>query len=1198
MSSTRDDNDKTRSYIVLNAGTEVSHYKIIEKIGAGGMGEVYLAEDTELDRKVALKFLPPHLDQDDDCRTRFKREARAAARLSNPHIVVVHEVDEHKGRPFIVMEYVEGQSLKDIIKSGELPLKRVLEIGAQICIGLIKAHEAGITHRDIKPSNIIIDNDGCAKLLDFGLATIEGAEKITRTGSTTGTVGYMSPEQVRGEDVDHRADIFSLGVVLYEMVTGRLPFEGERDAAIIYSILNEKPKPLEGYRKNIPEVMQHLIDNALKKDVNNRYQAVVDLAIDLNSLSQELEFSSFPESQSGKRKRRVYYTGASFLLAVVVGLLLTSIIMPDKMKNLWRWLISSTERGICEIQVEQEPFVVVIAPFFGRSDEAIAEGTVMQALIEREILNQLGGEDDVIILGKDISEIPGTHEEAMALGEKHEASIVLWGEVIVLRGEVEIQPNITAVKHEQNPIGDASLTALEANLEEPNQLALRKSKASEVGDMALMVAARYHGKQDLEKSHEILDKISQPSIECFILRGDLLNQAGKRVQAIESYWKAYLLDTVSVRVAYKLGRYYSMQGMYDSALTILQKSLTHNPGNEMLQFQVAGAHSYAGQKELAATFLKNSITEYPDNERLRTHLGWALWRLGRVSEAITEHKKAIDTDPENGDSFYGLGWIYEFSDSLEMAILNYESAIRVGTNWWGEFAPHFTLGRVYSKQGEYEMAVASHCNALELYPWYVPNIRLLGEAYVELGKGDKALALFQQAETLNPENAQLHREYGELHKSLGDTAGAITEYQTAIALDYDNRMSYINLRRAYIQTGKSEEAIAWFNEVISQNPESRQLRLQYGRLFYDIGDTVNAIEQFKKLIQLDPEYGDAYYWLGWVSETNNSFDDAIEYYQKAAEYGTENNREVAVRSAIGRIYFKRGEYDKSVSELVDAIKVDPYFIGPYYYLWRAYYNLDKTEDAIPWFESAININPNNVYLRTYFAEVLSSLNDEVGAIREYKEVIRLDPDTRRFSTAAAYSNIAAIRANQGKYDELVNVIDKIKALQPLNAYNGLLFGMHYLSMGKYEDAASEYMESIRLDSTDVYSHLFYFLALYQAGRSEEAKEYLAQYSLTLEDRTWPAIITHFLNCNIDENALAVASEREYPNSTESKRKGEMYYYLGMSYLLNIGNNTKSSQPDTSMALEYLEKCLDHEKDNILEYRMAKAELKRLNDLGY
>ncbi len=280
--------DRTKSFVALAAGASVSHYKIIEKIGAGGMGEVYLAEDTKLDRAVALKFLPPHLCQDEEHRKRFKREAQAAAKLNHPNIVTIHDVGEYKGRPFFAMEHVEGQSASDFIKSAECDSVRVIDLAIQICEGLQEAHRTGIIHRDIKPSNILIGESGRAKLVDFGLATVVGTNKLTKTGSTLGTIGYMSPEQVRGEEIDHRSDLFAFGSVLYELITNRRAFSGDNEAAVITAIVNSSPEPLVRYKSDCPRELQRIVSKLLEKDRELRYQSTAEVISDLNRLRGEL----------------------------------------------------------------------------------------------------------------------------------------------------------------------------------------------------------------------------------------------------------------------------------------------------------------------------------------------------------------------------------------------------------------------------------------------------------------------------------------------------------------------------------------------------------------------------------------------------------------------------------------------------------------------------------------------------------------------------------------------------------------------------------------------------------------------------------------------------------------------------------------------------------------------------------------------
>jgi len=279
------DDDQTRPLIDLSQAHKVSHYVLVSKIGSGGMGEVYLAEDSELNRKVALKFLSHHLCQDADCRARFKREAQAAARLNHPNIVTVYEVSEYNGRPFLAMEFVEGLSLRQLIENGSLTDERTVDLAIGICEGLNRAHQKGVVHRDIKPGNILLDAEGRPKVVDFGLASIEGYDRLTRTGSIVGTVNYMSPEQVRGEAADHRTDIFSFGTVFYEMLTGKLPFLGEVHAAVLYSIVNAEPIPLNVHRDNIREPLDLVIARALQKDPDSRYQNFRELIGDLQGES-------------------------------------------------------------------------------------------------------------------------------------------------------------------------------------------------------------------------------------------------------------------------------------------------------------------------------------------------------------------------------------------------------------------------------------------------------------------------------------------------------------------------------------------------------------------------------------------------------------------------------------------------------------------------------------------------------------------------------------------------------------------------------------------------------------------------------------------------------------------------------------------------------------------------------------------------
>ncbi|MBN2365714.1 MAG: protein kinase [Calditrichaeota bacterium] len=317
-------------------GKTISHYQIIEELGRGGMGVVYKAEDSKLKRTVALKFLPPELTRDPEAKARFIREAQAASALEHPNICNIHEIDETEdGQMFIVMACYEGETLKDKIKdevrreSGPakqqgLRIKEAVDIAIQIAEGLKRAHEADIVHRDIKPANIIITDRGEVKILDFGLAKLTGQAQLTKDSSTLGTAVYMSPEQLSGREVDQRTDIWSLGVVLYELLTGQLPFRGEYEQALVYSIINDEPESALRIKPELPVELYRILGKSLKKDPLQRYQNIDELKSDLDGLN----LSGKSDDAIGKSERRkavrfrkkIIYGITVFLFLIVVGI--------------------------------------------------------------------------------------------------------------------------------------------------------------------------------------------------------------------------------------------------------------------------------------------------------------------------------------------------------------------------------------------------------------------------------------------------------------------------------------------------------------------------------------------------------------------------------------------------------------------------------------------------------------------------------------------------------------------------------------------------------------------------------------------------------------------------------------------------------------------------------------------------------------
>ncbi|MGE5846050.1 MAG: serine/threonine-protein kinase, partial [Ignavibacteria bacterium] len=331
----------------------ILHYKIIEKLGEGGMGVVYLAEDSRLKRQVAIKFLPHYIAANKEERQRFEIEAQAAASLNHPNISTVYAIEENDDEVFIVMEYIDGEELKDRINPTSSPLLQrgntegleageAVNIAIQIAEGLEAAHKKGIIHRDIKSQNIMITKDGKVKIMDFGLAKVNGGSGLTQIGATVGTIAYMSPEQARGIDVDHRTDIWSFGIILYEMITGQPPFKGEYDQAVIYSILNEEPNEIS--KNQYPSWIINIALKCLQKDPSDRYQSFSELLTDLKD--RRTDSKTTVNSSSGKTAVKIFSVKSFkkkpiLIIGLSLGLLILFYLSPSA-KELFDSLFSSS----------------------------------------------------------------------------------------------------------------------------------------------------------------------------------------------------------------------------------------------------------------------------------------------------------------------------------------------------------------------------------------------------------------------------------------------------------------------------------------------------------------------------------------------------------------------------------------------------------------------------------------------------------------------------------------------------------------------------------------------------------------------------------------------------------------------------------------------------------------------------------------
>lgn len=371
--------------------TFAERYRIVDELGRGGMGIVYKAEDLRLERHVALKFLPPELTQDEEAKDRFFLEARAAVAISHPNICTIHEIDEFEGQTFIAMEFIEGQSLRDRVKKAPIAVDETLDITIQVASGLEEAHKKGIIHRDIKSANIMVTPAGQAKIMDFGLAKVSGSALITQEGVTMGTVAYMSPEQARGDKVDHHTDIWSLGVVLYEMLSGQLPFWGEKEASVLYSIEHKEHKPIRAFNPNIPSEFEAIINRCLQKKPKARYRSAEDIVSDLRKYQDSLraEEAGFFNLNTLLRRIRRPQVAVPIIVIILVLSFFGVRYVRQSAKIQWarKWAIPEINRAVEELKYneayniakEAEKFIpndamlLNLWPQFSRSTSILSE---------------------------------------------------------------------------------------------------------------------------------------------------------------------------------------------------------------------------------------------------------------------------------------------------------------------------------------------------------------------------------------------------------------------------------------------------------------------------------------------------------------------------------------------------------------------------------------------------------------------------------------------------------------------------------------------------------------------------------------------------------------------------------------------------------------------------------------------------------
>ncbi len=703
-------------------GQTISHYKILEKLGEGGMGVVYKARDTRLDRPVAIKFLPPHLSQNEEAKKRFVQEAKAASALDHPNVCTIYEIDEiPEGQIFIVMAYYEGETLEDRVKESGIGVAEACDIVEAIAGGLAEAHARGIVHRDIKPSNILIIEGGRAKIIDFGLAKLAEQSHLTRAGTTLGTVKYMSPEQTRGDEVDHRTDIWSTGVLLYEAITGQKPFRGNYDQAVIYSILNEEPPGIKSLRPDAPAAVEKIILTALAKDPEKRYQRIEDLAADLRSVREGTREKT-PSGSPMREKRSIAVLpfvdmspqkDQEYFCDGLAEELINALAHIKPLRVVARTSAFSFKGGTHDVREIGEKLNV----------DTVLEGSIRKAGERLRITAQL------------VSTTDGYH----LWSEKYDRNLE---DIFAIQDEISLAI-VDKLKIEL--LGDeASRLVMRgtANLE-AYDLYIRGRFFWEKRELNVKKAIEYF-EQAIEKDPSYAEAYAGIADSYYILSfyGYLPSREAIPI-ARENALKALKINDTIAEAHSALGmiyQYYDWDG--SAAEREFKRAIELNPYYAPAHYWYAGVLSLTDRDDEMCRENERAIEVDPLSVQAHAMYGWCLLGRLELDQAEEKLKRALELNPDFVLAHSLLGQIYHLMSKDDEAIAELEEAVELsGRHPW----MLSTLGNVYGRMGRTAEAREVLAELRKRSDHEYVQWNYIASVYAGLGELEEALTCLEKA---------------------------------------------------------------------------------------------------------------------------------------------------------------------------------------------------------------------------------------------------------------------------------------------------------------------------------------------------------------------------------------------------------------------------------------------------------------------
>jgi serine/threonine-protein kinase len=849
-------------------GTRVSHYEIRAKLGGGGMGVVYRAEDTKLHRTVALKFLPPDMTQDEEAKERFIQEAQAASALDHPNICTIHDIDEtDDGRLFICMACYDGETVKQKISRGPLSLAEAVDIAIDAAKGLVRAHDQGIIHRDIKPGNIFVTRERRGKILDFGLVKLVGQTRLTQAGRVVGTAAYMSPEQAKGKAVDHRTDLWSLGATLYHMVSGRLPFEADHPQAALYAICHEESDSIETLREDVPKPLAAIIRRCMEKDRARRYASAEELVADLIGVRQSLgsRTRDFPTIATRAPVRPRWLRPRVVAPIAVLALAAALLLHPSGRGLIGRLFAggatdSELVAGMTSTPDDRHVAVMPIeSASAAEADVLLAEGLteylsfrlsqVEQADPSFWILpsNHVRLHDDPspeLVRAKSgvTLALVGRMENEGAVTRLH-MDLVDARSLDVLRSwdSAARRSNVSALQHE------VVLRLVEELGLEPEPTVLRGLIAGATTSPAACEAylrglgayqvAMTDGTATTDDAiaflREAIEEDSNYALAHAAL-GQVLwdecqttNDPESRAEAIASLTRAIEIERGIAGPFVTLAAIHTADGNYDDAIDALTQALEADPANYPALADLATAYDAVGRTEDAERTYRRAIELRPGY--WHPIASFAVFRRnhGDFEGAEDEIRKVLALTPENAWGYNALSVIYYDRDQPDEAIEYLERANEIEPTYTG----YSNLGTIYFFEERYEDAARIYEVALALDPSHYHIWGNLGSSYLWVpGCEEKALAAYREAVRRAEEERKITPNNGDLlcflagyYAELGEPDEALELTERALELASDEPVVMFQAGHTYEVLGYREKALEWIGKALEHGYSPEQV---------------------------------------------------------------------------------------------------------------------------------------------------------------------------------------------------------------------------------------------------------------------------------------------------------------------------------------------------------------------------------------